>query len=638
MSGDPSHSEAVENVAMPDGGAASAHPATDSPPHAVGIQPEGSPPVTTATARDQAEERHQLSSIGGLAALSLDALSSVAYGPETIVVTLVAAGVAALSWTLPITIVITIMLVVLVVSYSQVIAAHPDGGGAYAVAKQEFGPNMSYLAAASLVVDYVLTVAVSLAAGAASLGSVFPEIAHHLLLVCLLGLAFLTILNLFGIAESARVLMLPTVVFIVSILGVIVLGLINWHPGTTIGTPLAFRPTEALGIILILKAFAGGCSAVTGVEAIANGVPAFRPPRVQRAQRTEVSLGGLLGVMLIGLALLIHVHHVLPRQGVTILAQLTAGAYGKGWAFYVSNLTVTLVLALAANTSFGGLPVLMNLLARDHRLPHMFYLRAERPVYRYGVVSLAVLAGLLLIAVDASTIRLIPLFTIGVFVGFTISQAGLVRHWRTTRPPNWRWRATLNATGAVMTSVAVAVFVFSKFLAGAWVVVLTIPALMLLFARIEKYYAEVAAELQLGVTPSCPSRPNGLVVVPVTSVNRLTERALCAALALGDRAVAVAVAADADERDRLMQQWQAWNPGVPLEVLLSSQRALVRSVVRYVKSATADGTQVVVLISEIQPRKRRHELLHNQRGLLLSAALRSRTDAVVATLYYRLHD
>jgi amino acid transporter len=573
-----------------------------------------------------------------LAALSLDALSSVAYGPETIVVTLVAAGVAALSWTLPITIVITVMLVVLVVSYSQVIAAHPDGGGAYAVAKQEFGPKISYLAAASLVVDYVLTVAVSLAAGAASLGSVFPEISHHLLLVCLLGLAFLTILNLFGIAESARVLMLPTVVFIVSILGVIGLGLINWHTGTTIGTPLAFHPTEALGIVLILKAFAGGCSAVTGVEAIANGVPAFRPPRVQRAQRTEVSLGGLLGVMLIGLALLIQVHHVLPRQGVTILAQLTAGAYGKGWAFYVSNLTVTLVLALAANTSFGGLPVLMNLLARDHRLPHLFYLRAERPVYRYGVVSLALLAGLLLIAVDASTIRLIPLFTIGVFVGFTISQAGLVKHWRTARPPNWRWRAALNATGAVMTSVAVVVFVFSKFLAGAWVVVLTIPALMLFFARIEKYYAEVATELQLGVTPSCPSRPKGLVVVPVTSVNKLTERALCAGLALGDRTVAVAVAGDADERDRLMQQWQAWNPGVPLEVLLSRQRALVRSVVRYVKSAAADGTQVTVLISEIQPRKRRHELLHNQRGLLLATALRSRTDAVVATLYYRLHE
>jgi hypothetical protein len=296
------------------------------------------------------------------------------------------------------------------------------------------------------------------------------------------------------------------------------------------------------------------------------------------------------------------------------------------------------VLALAANTSFGGLPVLMNLLARDHRLPHLFYLRAERPVYRYGVVSLALLAGLLLVAVDASTIRLIPLFTIGVFVGFTISQAGLFKHWRTARPPRWQWRAALNGTGAVMTSVAVVVFVFSKFIEGAWVVVLTIPALMLLFDRIEKYYAEVATELELGRTPSCPTRPQSLVVVPVTSVNRLTERALCAALALGDHAVAVAVAADEDERHRLSEQWTEWNPGVPLEVVLSRQRALVRSVIRYVTTAAADGTQVTVLISEIQPRKRRHEVLHNQRGLLLAAALRSRTDAIVATLPYRLHE
>ena len=609
------------------------------PPEGTATPEHGaSHPGAPAPAYADLEERHRLTSTAGLAALSLDALSSVAYGPETIVVTLAAAGVAAINLTLPITIVITVMLVVLVISYTQVIAAHPDGGGAYAVAKQEFGPRTSLLAAASLVVDYVLTVAVSLAAGAASLGSVFPVIAHHLLLACLIGLVFLTVLNLFGTAESARVLMLPTAVFIVSILAVIVLGLVNWHPATKIGTPINLHTTEAVGVILVLKAFAGGCSAVTGVEAIANGVPVFRQPRVIRAQRTEVSLGVLLGVMLIGLAVLIHVHHVLPRHGVTILAQLTAGAFGKGWAFYVSNLAVTLVLGLAANTSFAGLPVLMSLLARDHRMPHLFYLRTERPVYRYGVVSLALLAGILLIAVDASTIRLIPLFTIGVFVGFTISQTGMVRHWLATRPSGWQWRVALNGTGAIMTSVAVVVFIFSKFLEGAWVVVLTIPALMLLFNRIETYYAEVANELELGVTPACPTRPRGLVVVPVTSVNRLTERALCAALALGDHPVAMAVAADEDERDRLIEQWQAWNPGVPLEVVISRQRALVRSVVHYVTAAAADGTQVAVLISEIQPRKRRHELLHNQRGLLLASALRARTDAVVATLAYRLHE
>jgi len=230
--------------------------------------------------------------------------------------------------------------------------------------------------------------------------------------------------------------------------------------------------------VLVLKAFASGCSAVTGVEAIANGVPAFRKPRVRSAQRTEISLGVMLGVMLIGLALLIRAHHVVPRGGVTILAQVTAGAFGTGWPFYVSNLAVTLVLALAANTSFGGLPVLMSLLAKDHRLPHLFYLRAERPVYRHGIIALALAATALLIAVSAQTSRLIPLFTIGVFMGFTISQVGLVRHWRSLRPPRWQWRAGVNGAGAVMTAVAVVVFLSTKFLAGAWVVTIAIPLLM----------------------------------------------------------------------------------------------------------------------------------------------------------------
>ena len=372
---------------------------------------------------------------------------------------LVAAGSGALRFTLPLTLVITGMLALLVISYTQVIAAHPEGGGAYAVAKLNLGRIPALLAAASLFVDYVLTVAVSLAAGAASLGSVFPGLAHHLLLVGLIGLALLAAVNMFGIAESAKLLMLPAAVFIVSILAVIALGLFHPHPVATIGSSLGpIRPTTALGIVLILKAFASGCSAVTGVEAIANGVPAFRTPRVRTAQRTEVSLGVLLGVMLVGLAVLIRTHHVVPRGGVTVLAQLTAGAFGTGWPFYVSNLAVTLVLALAANTSFGGLPVLMSLLARDHRLPHLFYLRAERPVYRFGIVALALAASLLLIAVDAETARLIPLFTIGVFIGFTISQVGLVRHWHQTRPRRWQLRAAVNATGATMTAVAVVVF------------------------------------------------------------------------------------------------------------------------------------------------------------------------------------
>jgi amino acid transporter len=587
-----------------------------------------------------ADGGHELSLAGGLAALSLDALSSVAYGPEAMALVLVTAGSGALRFTVPLTLVITGMLVLLVISYTQVIAAHPEGGGAYAVAKLNLGRIPALLAAASLVVDYVLTVAVSLTAGAASLGSVFPGLAHHLLLVCLVGLALLTAVNMFGIAESARLLMFPTAVFIVSILAVIIIGPFHSHPVATIGSNLGpIRPTTALGIILILKAFASGCSAVTGVEAIANGVPAFRVPRVRTAQRTEVSLGVLLGVMLVGIAVLIRAHHVVPRGGVTMLAQVTAGAFGTGWAFYVSNLAVTLVLALAANTSFGGLPVLMSLLAKDHRLPHLFYLRAERPVYRYGIVALALAAAALLVAVNAETVRLIPLFTIGVFIGFTISQVGLVRHWFELRPPRWRLRATINGAGATMTAIAVVVFLSTKFLAGAWVVTIAIPLLMFLFWKIESYYQKVASEIQLGETPELPLRRNSIVVVPTTTVTLLTERALSAALSLGDRVVAVAVAGDEAEQDEIRRQWRRWNCAVPIEILLDPHRSLVRSVLRYVDGLKGEDALITVLIPEIVPSKRRHEILHNQRGWLLESALKSRTDGVVvATLPFHIHD
>jgi len=581
-------------------------------------------------------DRQHLTSLEGLAALSLDALSSVAYGPEAIVLVLIAAGTGALTSTLPVTLVIAGLLVVLVVSYGQVIAVHPDGGGAYAVAKKDLGARMSLLAAASLVVDYVLTVAVSLAAGAASLASAYPSLAPHLLLICLIGLAVLTAVNLRGVAESARVLMLPTALFIASILGIIVLGMLRSHPLAVVGTAEPVNVTQSLGVLLLLKAFSAGCSALTGVEAIANGVPVFRPPRVKRAQHTELMLGGLLAVMLIGLALLIRRDHVAPRGGVTVLAQLTAGSYGTGWPYVATNLVVTLALGLAANTSFGGLPVLMSLLARDHRLPHLFGLRTERPVYRWGVGALALLAALLLIAVNADTNRILPLFAIGVFIGFTISQIGLVRHWAGERPSGWLRRAVLNGFGAVLTAVALVVLLADKFLAGAWVVVVTVPLLMLLFARIERYYTAVGAELGLGEIPPPVPRTDSLVIVPVGEVSRLTHLALSAARALGQEVVAVAVHADPARARALQDSWDRWDPGIRLDVIDSPHRSLVQPIVAYVRREAKQGRQVAVLIPEVEPRRRRYQILQNQRGTLLAAALRAQTDVVVCTIPYRL--
>lgn len=572
--------------------------------------------------------------------MSLDALSSVAYGPEAIVLGLVAAGAAAVSWTVPISVAIAVLLLVLVVSYRQVIAVHPDGGGAYAVAKKDLGRWPSLLAAASLVVDYVLTVAVSLAAGAASLGSVFPPLAHHLLAVTMTGLAMLTLINLIGIAESAKVLMGPTLVFIVGIFAIIVVGFFEPHPVAMIGDDLGpIHATEALGLLVILKAFSAGCSSLTGVEAIANAVPAFRSPAVKRAQHCEVALGVLLGAMLLGLAMQIRLHQVVPRGNVTVLAQLSAGALGTGWPFYVINLAVTLVLGFAANTSFGGLPVLMQLLAKDHRLPHLFALRAERPVFRYGVSTLAILAAALLLIVDADTQRLLPVFAIGVFIGFTISQTGLVVHWRRERGRRWLGKAVLNGTGAVLTAVAGIVLLASKFTEGAWLLVILVPGLVLLFDRIERYYQRAGEQLGLGRIPPKPVPgvdTQAMVVVPIVAVSCVAERAVQAAMRLGGEVVPVTVEVDPDSTQRLRKQWQEWNPGVELKVLPSPHRSLVAPTVSFVRTQIEKGRDVTVLLAQVEPRRWRHRLLYNQRGPILAAALRARTDAIIATLAVRL--
>ena len=568
--------------------------------------------------------------------MSLDALSSVAYGPEAIVLGLVAAGAAAVSWTVPISIAIALLLLVLVISYRQVIAVHPDGGGSYAVAKKDLGRWPALLAAASLVVDYVLTVAVSLSAGADSLASVFPPLAHHTLALCIAGLAVLAVINLVGIAESAKVLMGPTLLFIAGIFAIIILGFFEDHPVAVIGDDLGpIHATEALGVVVILKAFSAGCSSLTGVEAIANAVPAFRSPAVKRAQRCEIALGVLLGAMLLGLALQIRLHQVVPRGSVTILAQLSAGAFGTGWPFYVINLSVTLVLAFAANTSFGGLPVLLQLLARDHRMPHMFALRAEKPVFRYGVTALALLAAAVLLIVNADTQRLLPVFAIGVFIGFTISQTGLVLHWRRERGPRWLGYALLNGFGAVLTAIAGIVLFASKFTEGAWLLLILVPSLILLFDRIERYYQYAAVQLGLGKVPAKPERgvdTQSLIVVPIVAVSCVAERAVQAALRMGGQVVPITVEVDPDSTQRVVKQWKDWDPGVELTVLPSAHRSLVTPTINFVRSEIDKGRHVTVLLAQVSPKHWRHRLLYNQRGPLLEAALRTRTDAIIASL------
>lgn len=587
----------------------------------------------------------EIGSIQGLPALSLDALTSVAYGPEAIVVVLAAGGSAALRLTLPVELVIVALLGLLVASYRQVIAGYPRGGGAYAVSRANLGALASEVAAAALIVDYTLTVAVSIAAGVAALTSAFPALVPVTVPLDLGALVVVTVLNLRGLGEAARAFMLPTIAFIVGLLLVIVIGLVHpLHPHLLQpGRPLTpTRSLEPVGVLLLLKAFSSGCSALTGVEAIANGVPLFREPRVRRAKQTELLLGVLLGVMLVGLALLVLRFHIGPRSHQTVLSQIMGASIGRGWAYYLVSFAVTVTLGLAANTSFGGLPVLASLLARDNYLPHSFAIRGERLVYNRGILVLAILAAALLVAVGGDTNALIPMFAIGVFTGFTLAQAGMAVHWHRQRPPRWAARAALNATGALMTAAATTVFVLTKFSSGAWVVVVAVPVLILLFRRIRRYYRRVGELLALGERPPVPVRRPTLVVVPVTGVSRLTAAALSEAESIGDGVVAVTVQfRDEPERaGHIRAEWESWSPGVRLLILRSEYHSVVRPVLRFLDLVAAEGTsghRVVVLIPVVLTSRWRHRLLHNQLDLALASAIRRhRKDVMVARFPVRL--
>lgn len=595
-----------------------------------------------STGEPDEEERHRLTTLSGLAALSLDALSSVAYGPEAIVIVLVAAGTAGLAYTLPVTSAIVVLLAVLVISYRQVIEAFPNGGGAYAVASRHLGKMPALIAAGSLIVDYVLNAAVGVSAGVAALTSAFPGLFGATVPLCLLVLVLITAANLWGVAESARLFIVPTLIFIAAIALVIFGGLFRSHP---VVAPPSHLPStaEAVGVLLLLRAFASGCSALTGVEAIANAVPSFRKPRVRHAQHTEAWLGTLLGAMLIGLAILIKKYHVTPDPRETVLAQLAAASIGKGIVFYGIQLITTVLLALAANTSFGGLPVLASLLARDNYLPHLFFLRADRQVHRYGVIVLGVFAAILLVLSRGDTQRLVPLFAIGVFVGFTLSQTGMVRHWREQRGSGWAWRASINGLGAVLTLAALAVELVSKFTEGAWIVVIVVPLMVLMFSRVHAAYGKIGALLQLGKLPGAPEDRASLVVVPVGGMSRLTQEGISAALSLGDEVTAVTVCysdSDAEEADaRFRQQWDEWDPGVRLVPLYTDRRSLGPPIVEYLRDLESQDRyhRIVVLIPEVQPTWRWQRILHNQRGFVLDRAIQKGTvNVVICRLHFQL--
>ncbi|WGD36372.1 APC family permease [Lysinibacter sp. HNR] len=596
--------------------------------------------VTGKPLRTSDASTEQIGVVEGLPALSLDAITSVAYGPEAIVVVLAVAGLTGLQFMLPVTAVIVLLLVLLVFSYRQVISGYPMGGGAYAVSRDNFGKSASQVAAASLVVDYVLTVAVSIAAGIGALTSAFPILTPHTVPLSLLMLAIITAVNLRGLGTAARAFLIPTAIFILGLFTVVIVGLL--HPLGPTPEPFSDHALgqniETVSVLLLLKAFASGCSALTGVEAIANGVPLFREPRVKRAQRTELALGFILGALLLGLATLASRFEIGPQENQTVLSQIMDASVGRGWIYYVVAIAIVVELGLAANTSFGGLPILLSLLARDKYLPRYFSLRNDRLVYSRGVWVLALLAGILLIAVSGNTNSLIPLYAIGVFTGFTLAQSGMVLYWRRHRPPRWKRRALLNGLGAFLTLVATLVFILTKFTEGGWVVVVTIPLCVVLFRGVERYYQNRARELAVNDLNEQQAPRHTVAVVPVMSPSRLTRDALTTARSLADKVIAVNVMfpEDADNARELQQEWIKWHSDTRLEILRTEYHSLERPLVRFVDSLVDNDERVVVVIPVLIPRHWYHRIFQGQADFTLSKAFTHRPNVLVTRSYFDL--
>ena len=583
----------------------------------------------------------RLSRVTGLAVLSSDPLSSVAYATEEILRVLVLVGAGALTLATPIAFVIATILAVVVFSYRQTIHAYPSGGGAYIVAKDNFGELPALVAASSLLIDYVLTVAVSIAAGVAAITSAFPQ--WHVNRVEL-TLAFVVVLmfgNLRGIRESGRIFAAPTYFFVVTILLLIVVGM--WRVVTgTVATVAPVAPVESSGapltLFLLLTAFSNGCTAMTGVEAVSNGVPAFKPPEAKNAAATMLMMVVLSITMFLGITLLSHAFHVAPSEQETVVSQLARGVFGdRGILYYAVQAATMLILVLAANTAYADFPRLASILARDRYVPRQFMNQGDRLAFSNGIVGLSVLAGILLAVFGGDTHALIPLYMIGVFVSFTLSQAGMVIHWRRLRGAGWRTSALINGVGAIVTGVVLLVVAVTKAVEGAWIIMLLIP-LNVLFCRLtRKHYDGVAAQLSLRGWQPRGARHNA-VLVPISGVQRAVLEALDYAKTLSADVRAVYVNVDPSATEQLRNGWSQWGNGVPLIVLESPYRSLMEPLLEYIERVGADHPDgyITIVLPEFVPVRWWHHLFHNQRALLIKGALLFKPNIVVTSVPFHL--
>jgi amino acid transporter len=590
---------------------------------------------------EELEER--LPKAQALATFSSDNLSSVAYATELIMFSLLAAGAGAFWLVMPISGLIVTIFLIIVISYRQTIRAYPGGGGSYIVAKDNLGQGAGLVAAAALLTDYVLTVAVSVAAGIAAILSAFPGAFDDLRVpLSIAAIVLVMTINLRGIRESGTIFAIPTYVFLVTTLGVIAIGIarvVLGQPPHVDGVAAAAVPVESLSALVLMRAFADGCSAITGVEAVSNGVPAFKPPEWRNARTTLTAMGILVAVMFLGLSYLAGVVGAMPAaNGETVISQVGRSVYGTGPIYYLFQLATTGVLILAANTSFADFPRLSSILARDGFMPTRFSFRGERLAFSAGIVVLALIAIAVLVAFGGRVELLIPLYAIGVFTSITLSQAGMVRHWLRERGDGWRPSAIINGVGAVSTGIVTVIFAIAKFALGAWLIVLIIPMLVLAMLAIHRQYAR--RQLEANVRPDVvlgPPKRHQRVIVPVPDISRDVVNALKFGRTMSDDVSAVHVTDDVDEGERLRVRFRDQLPGVPLVIVESPYRQLVRPFVRYLEDAAsrAGDDVLVVLLPEYVVRHWWERFLYNENAHRIRQALLGRSNILVAEVPYR---
>ncbi|MEH7481361.1 APC family permease [Neobacillus drentensis] len=584
----------------------------------------------------------KLNKTKALAILSSDALSSVAYGPEQILIVLVTVGAAAFWYSIPIAVGVLILLAALILSYRQIIFAYPHGGGAYVVSKNNLGVNPGLIAGGSLLVDYILTVAVSVSAGTDAITSAFPTLHKFNVEIAIVFVILITILNLRGVTESASILAYPVYLFVLALFILIGVGIYNILTGGVspelhppIGTPVT-----GISLFILLRAFASGSSALTGVEAISNAIPNFKDPGPNNASKTLMMMGALLAILFSGIIYLAYYYGITPSAEVTVVSQIAEETFGRNFMYFFIQGTTALILILAANTGYSAFPLLAVNLAKDKFIPRMFLVRGDRLGYSNGIIILAITSIILIIAFQAETEHLIPLYAVGVFIPFTLSQTGMIVKWIREKPQGWLPKLIINSIGAIISFIVTMMFFLTKF-TQVWSVLVFLPIILFVFYRIRKHYIAVGAQLSLTTCEPLMPIEGNVLIVPVAGMTNVVANSINYAKSLSqDQIIAVYVSFERDDEKNFEEKWKKWQPDVRLVTLHSHYRSIINPLTKFVDTiehkASESNYRVTVIIPQFITKKGWHNILHNQSSLLIRAFLLFRRNVIITTVPYHL--